>query len=75
MSAEMQELENRGHAVEYNHNANGPSPRSLGTFLKKSGTMAAGDSPCYYWGYVLLEKLRLYNGEKKTKGREKAEQE
>ena len=22
-------------------------------------------SPCYYWGNALLEKLRIYNGEKK----------
>lgn len=29
----------------------------------------------HYWGYVLLEKLRIYNGEKKSKPREKAEEE
>ena len=75
MAAEMEELEKRGHPVPYNVNATGPSPRSLGNFLKKSGRMGAGDSPCYYWGYVLLEKLRIYNGEKKSKPRLKAEEE
>lgn len=75
MAGEMQELEKRGHPVEYNKNATGPSPRSLGNFLKKSGEMGGGDSPCYYWGYILLEKLRIYNNEKKSKPREKAEQE
>lgn len=39
MVAEMQELEKRGHAVEYNKNATGPTARSLGGFLKKSGQM------------------------------------
>ena len=76
MTAEMQELEKRGHPVEYNNNAvNGPSTRSLGNFMKKSGQMGGGDSPCYYWGYVMLEKLRMYNGEKKSKPRERAEEE
>ena len=74
MTAEMQELEKRGHPVEYNHNAGGPSPRSLGNFLKKTGQMGAGDSPCYYWGYVMLEKLRIYNGDKKSKPRLEAEE-
>lgn len=91
MAAEMQELETRGHAVEYNRNASGPTARSLGGFLKKSGQMGGGDryatrscriirvltlitdSPCYYWGNVLLEKLRIYNGEKKSKPRLVAE--
>lgn len=76
MSAEMQELEQRGPAVEYNTNAvNGPTTRSLGNFMKKTGKMGAGDSPCYYWGYVLLEKLRIYNNEKKSKPRMTAEEE
>ena len=74
MAAEMRELESRGHAVEYNRNAvNGPTNGSLAGFLKKSGLMGGGDSPCYYWGYVLLEKLRIWNGEKKSKGRVEAE--
>ncbi len=75
MASEMQELENRGHPVPYNKNANGPTVSSLTGFLKKTGNMGGGDSPCYYWGYVLLEKLRIYNGEKKSKPREKAEEE
>lgn len=43
MVAEMQELEKRGHPVEYNRNASGPTARSLGGFLKKSGQMGGGD--------------------------------
>ncbi|KAI4171507.1 MAG: hypothetical protein LQ343_004245 [Gyalolechia ehrenbergii] len=31
--------------------------------------MAGGDSACYKWGYVLLEKLRIYNREEKSKSR------
>lgn len=46
MVGEMQDLEKRGHPVEYNKNATGPTTRSLGNFLKKSGSMGAGDSPC-----------------------------
>ncbi|CAD6586195.1 MAG: hypothetical protein ASARMPRED_002469 [Alectoria sarmentosa] len=75
VAAEMQELEKRGHAVEYNRNANGPTPRSLGGFLKRSGQMGGGDSPCYYWGNAMLEKLRIYNGEKKSKPRIEAEKQ
>ena len=76
MVGEMQELEKRGHPVSYNANATGPTARSLGNlFLKKSGRMGAGDSPCYYWGYVMLEKLRISNGEKKSKLELKAEEE
>lgn len=70
----MQALERAGHAVPYNINASGPTARSLGGFLKKSGRMGGGDSP-YYWGYVLLEKLRVGRGEKKSKARERAEEE
>ena len=61
MVGEMQELERRGHPVPYNPNATGPSARSLGNFLKKTGKMGAGDSPCYYWGNILLEKLRVWS--------------
>ncbi len=76
MAGEMQELERREGPVEYNRNAvNGPTTSSLGSFLKKSGQMGGGDSPCYYWGYVMLEKLRVYKGEKKSKPRVKAEEE
>ncbi|KAF6220316.1 hypothetical protein HO133_003448 [Letharia lupina] len=75
MAAEMQELEKGGHPVEYNRNASGPTARSLGGFLKKSGQMGGGDSPCYYWGNAMLEKLRIYNGEKKSKPRLEAEKQ
>ncbi|KAL6720827.1 hypothetical protein ACLMJK_002752 [Lecanora helva] len=75
MAGEMQELETRGHPVPYNQNATGPTARSLGIFLKKSGSMGGGDSPCYYWGYVMLEKLRVHNGQKKSKARLQTEQE
>ena len=39
MAQEMQELEKRGNSVEYNKNASGPTARSLGGFLKKTGQM------------------------------------
>ena len=51
-----------------------PTASSLGYFMKKKGEMGGADSPCYYWGYVLLEKLRVYNGEKKSKTRLTAEE-
>lgn len=63
MSKEMEELERREGAVEYHKNSTGPSARSLGTFLKKTGKMGGGDSPAYYCGYVLCEKLRIWEGE------------
>ena len=75
MVAKMQELETRSHLVVYNKNAIGPSASSLGNFMKKSGQVGGRDIPYYYWGYVILEKLRIYNGEKTSKPREKAEQE
>jgi len=77
MTDEMQELEKRDGAVEYNRNAmNGPTARSLGGFMKKkTGQRGGGDSPCYYWGYVILEKLRIFNNEKKSKPRLRAEEE
>lgn len=37
--------------------------------------MGGGDSPAYYWGYVILEKLRIWEGGKKPKAREEAENE
>ena len=37
--------------------------------------MGGGDSESYYFGNMLLEKLRIWNGEKKTKARENAEKE
>ena len=76
MAAEMQKLEEiDGPVEEMNKNGNGPTARSLGNFLKKSGNMGGADSPCFYWGYVMLEKLRIKKGEKKSKPRMKAEEE
>ena len=75
MSDEMRKLEQRMGPVEpANPNCHGPSPRSLALFLKKKGETAGGDSASYYWGYVLLEKLRIYNGDKKSKSRMEAEE-
>ena len=62
MNAEMEELERRDGAVEYNRNSNGPTVRTLGAFLKKAGNMSGGDSPSYCWGHVLCEKLRVWEG-------------
>ncbi|KAL9595981.1 MAG: hypothetical protein Q9219_006104 [cf. Caloplaca sp. 3 TL-2023] len=73
IAREMQELERRDGAVEYGKNSYGPSARTLGTYLKKTGKMAGGDSPIYYWGYVLLEKMRVWEGGKKTKTRVECE--
>ena len=44
----------------------------LAGLINKAG---GGDSPCYYWGNVLLEKLRIHNGEKKSKPRLEAEKQ
>lgn len=41
------------------------SPQNLCVTVIAGG----GNSPCYYWGNAMLEKLRLYNGEKKSKPR------
>ena len=61
MTAEMKDLEDRDGAVEYGRCAKGPSVGSLSIFLKKTGNMGGGDSSAYYWGYVLCEKLRIWN--------------
>lgn len=60
MTSEMKELESRDGAVEYGRGAKGPSVGSLSGFLKKTGNMGGGDSSAYYWGYVLCEKLRIW---------------
>ncbi|KAI4157389.1 MAG: hypothetical protein LQ342_008307 [Letrouitia transgressa] len=76
VAAEMQGLEDAmGQAKAANCNCNGPSARSLGIFLKKTGETGGADSACYYWGYVMLEKLRMYKGEEKSKARLEAEEE
>ncbi|KAJ4395116.1 hypothetical protein N0V91_011052 [Didymella pomorum] len=51
----------------------GPSAHAITIFLKKSGNMSGGDSQTFYYGTMLLEKLRIWNGEKKSKAREEAE--
>ena len=76
MACEMLELDRQDGPVHYEGlNAVGPTASALTKFLKKSGQMGGGDSPCYHWGYVMLEKLRIYEGKKKTKTRLEAEQE
>lgn len=66
---------NRGVKTHNGNNEPGPSVRALDSFLKKSGSMGSGDSTTYYWGNMLLEKLRILKGEKKTAARKKAEEE
>ena len=56
----MLKLESLDGAVEYKRNAKGPTVATLAGFLKKTGNMGGGDSPAYYWGYVLCEKLRIW---------------
>ena len=75
MVEELKGLEDRSHPVrdETGHGAD-LNTRQMAKFLKQSGGMGGGDSPVYYWGYVLLEKLRIANGEKKTKSRKEAEE-
>lgn len=72
ISHEMQTLEQIDGSVEgsriYGNNG-AISQKALDTFLKKKGHMGGANSGCYYWGYVLLEKLRIYNGQKKSKAR------
>ena len=76
MAGQMAELKQKNHDIEStNNNGGGPSANSLDTFLKKKGTMGGADSECYYWGNMLLEKLRIYNGQKKSKSSIEAEEE
>ena len=64
---DMGPVEDRGRGADLNTG-------QLGKFLKKSGQMGGGDSPVYYWGYVMLEKMRVWKGESKTRGRKEAEE-
>lgn len=75
MVEELKGLEARSHPVadETGHHAE-LNTKQMAKFLKQSGGMGGGDSPVYYWGNVLLEKLRIANGEKKTKSRREAEE-
>ncbi|KAL8713322.1 MAG: hypothetical protein Q9220_002521 [cf. Caloplaca sp. 1 TL-2023] len=74
MAEVMTDLESQDGAVEYGKGSTGPTANSLTKFLKKSGKMGGGDSPCYYWGYIMCEKLRIWEGGKKTKTRKDAEE-
>lgn len=75
LSKELCALAERHDPVETSagNRSEAPSVRAITTFLKKSGTMGGGDSQTFYYGTILLEKLRIWNGEKKSKSREKAE--
>ncbi len=74
MAKEMMDLEQRDGAPERaNKNGKGPSARSLTSFMKKTGNMGGGDSDAYYFGNILLEKLRIYHGEPKSKTRLESE--
>lgn len=53
----------------------GPSVKALTAFLKKSGSMGGGDSESYYYGNMLLEKIRIWSVERNSKARERAEEE
>lgn len=73
----MCEIAQRHHAIETTagHRAAGPSVKALTAFLKKSGGMGGGDGESYYYGNMLLEKMRIWTGDKKTKAMEKVEAE
>ncbi|KAJ8112699.1 hypothetical protein OPT61_g4990 [Boeremia exigua] len=53
----------------------GPSAHAITNFLKKTGPMGGADSETFYYGTMLLEMLRIWNGEKMTKARKQAEEE
>jgi hypothetical protein len=53
----------------------GPGVQTLTKFLKMTGGMGGADTKSYYYGNMLLEKLRIWNGEKKTAARIMAEAE
>lgn len=75
MVEELKGLEARSHPVadETGHRAE-LNTKQMAKFLKQSGGMGGGDSPVYYWGNMLLEKLRIASGEKKSKSRRDAEE-
>lgn len=77
LSSELQAIaQNSAPVKTYQGVGNhGPSVPALRRFLKKTGSMGGADSETYYFGNMLLEKLRIWNGEKKTKARENAEKE
>jgi hypothetical protein len=77
LSKELCEIAQRHSPIESSAGtrSEGPSVHAITTFFKKSGNMGGGDSQTFYYGTMLLEKLRIWNGEKKSKAREKAEDE
>ncbi|KZM20801.1 hypothetical protein ST47_g8059 [Ascochyta rabiei] len=77
LSKEMCDIAQSHHPIKTTAGVrnDGPSVRALTAFLKKSGSMGGGDSETYYYGNMLLEKMRIWSGEKKSKTREKAEEE
>ncbi|KAF2636891.1 hypothetical protein P280DRAFT_472764 [Massarina eburnea CBS 473.64] len=77
LSKELTTIAEKHHPIKSSngYDAHGPSPAAITRFLKKSGTMGGGDSEVYYYGNMLLEKLRIWKGEKTTNARKKAEEE
>lgn len=77
LSRELCEIARRHPPVETSagYRNVGPAVRAVTAFLKKSGSMGGGDTETYYYGNMLLKKMRIWSGEKKTKAREKAEEE
>jgi len=75
LCAEMRRLASMNHPIPC-HNGQiddtGPSVQALTRFLGHGGQMRGADSASYYWGNMLLEKVRVWKGEKETEGRRKA---
>jgi hypothetical protein len=73
-------MASKNHGIKTHNgywNDEGPSAPALTRFLNNTGKgkMAGGDSASYYWGNMLLEKLRIWKGDKKTPARLRAEKE
>ncbi|KAJ8110788.1 hypothetical protein OPT61_g6459 [Boeremia exigua] len=77
LAQQMCEIARAHHPIKSSAGTRAEEPlvRALTAFLKKSGTMGGGDSETYYYGNMLLEKMRIWKGEKKSKAREKLEKE
>lgn len=77
LSKELCEIAQRHHpiATTAGVRSEGPAVRATTTFLQKSGGMGGGDSETFYYGNMLLEKMRIWSGGKKSKTREKVEVE
>jgi hypothetical protein len=61
-------------AKEYKTKARPIQSKQLKDFLEKKGATAGASSAVYYGSYVYFEKLRLKNGEKKSKKRVEVEE-